>query len=101
MEPNKPSKKALAKAERLRRRQEAKAAASAVSTVTLDDTPDPLSSHYGDIPFTDLQSPPTAKPRVWTTVKSLGKEMEGETVLVRGRVHEIRPFSKKAFIIVR
>ncbi|GKE03529.1 aspartate--tRNA ligase 2, cytoplasmic-like protein [Tanacetum coccineum] len=27
--------------------------------------------------------------------------MEGETVLVRGRVHEIRPFSKKAFIIVR
>ncbi|PWA89950.1 class II aminoacyl-tRNA and biotin synthetases superfamily protein [Artemisia annua] len=66
------------------------------------DTPDPLAANYGDIPTTELMSLTVPDLSRWKTVKSLGKEMEGETVLVRGRLHVTRPVSKKmAFLMVR
>ncbi|KAK1379664.1 Aspartate--tRNA ligase [Heracleum sosnowskyi] len=99
----KPSKKDLAKAERLRRKQElaaASAAAAGVSSVSIDET-DPLASNYGDIPLIELQSKSIASEK-WTEIGKLGEKLKDESVLVRGRVHSIRAVSKKmVFVVVR
>ncbi|KAK1379581.1 Aspartate--tRNA ligase [Heracleum sosnowskyi] len=96
----KPSKKYIAKAERLRRKQELAAASAAVSSVSIDET-DPLASNYGDIPLIELQSKSIASEK-WTEIGKLGEKSKDESVLVRGRVHSIRAVSKKmAFVVVR
>ncbi|PHT61281.1 Aspartate--tRNA ligase, cytoplasmic [Capsicum annuum] len=97
----KPSKKEAAKEER-RRKKEALAAASAaaVSAVTIDES-DPLSSNYRDIELNDLQSK-SITGRKWTEVGSIIPELKDQVILTRGRVHTIRPVSKKmAFVVVR
>lgn len=99
----KPSKKDLAKLERLRKRQEAaaanaNAAAAAVSSVAIED---PLASNYGEVPLKDLQSKEISGKK-WTEVKNLTDKLKDEVVLIRGRVQSIRPVAKKmAFLVVR
>lgn len=99
----KPSKKDLAKAERLRRKQElaaASAAAAGVSSVSIDE-PDPLASNYGEIPLIELQSKSIAS-QEWTKIGALDHKLKDVSVLVRGRVHSIRAVSKKmVFVVVR
>lgn len=100
----KPSKKDLAKAERLRRKQELAAAsasaAAGVSSVSIDE-PDTLASNYGEIPLIELQSKSIAS-QEWTEIGALGEKLKDESVLVRGRVHSIRAVSKKmVFVVVR
>ncbi|KAM3281051.1 hypothetical protein P3S67_028071 [Capsicum chacoense] len=98
---NKPSKKEAAKEERRRRKELlAGASAAAVSAIAIDQ-PDPLSSNYGDVELSDLQSK-SITGRKWTEVGSIIPELKDQAILIRGRVHTIRPVSKKmAFVAVR
>lgn len=98
----KPSKKDLAKAERLRKKQElaAASATAGVSSVSIDE-PDPLAAKYGDIPLSELQSKSIATNQ-WTEIGSLDENSKDSSVVVRGRVHSIRAVSKKmVFVVVR
>lgn len=95
----KASKKEAKKMERQRKRLE-DAAATAVSTVSIDEE-DPLSSNYGDVPLIDLQSKPVTG-RKWTEVSALGEDLKEQVVLIRGHVQNIRAVGKKmAFLVVR
>ncbi|XP_058222105.1 aspartate--tRNA ligase 2, cytoplasmic-like isoform X2 [Rhododendron vialii] len=94
------SKKAAKKEAAKQQKRAAAAAAAAVTAISLD-APDPLAAHYGDIPLEDLQSK-SVTGREWTEVGLLTEGLEGQTVLVRGRVQTVRAVSKKmAFLIVR
>ncbi|PHU16970.1 Aspartate--tRNA ligase, cytoplasmic [Capsicum chinense] len=98
---NEPSKKEAAKEERRRRKELlAGASAAAVSAIAIDQ-PDPLSSNYGDVELNDLQSK-SITGRKWTEVGSNIPELKDQAILIRGRVHTIRPVIKKmAFVVVR
>ncbi|XVF58226.1 hypothetical protein PTKIN_Ptkin07bG0047400 [Pterospermum kingtungense] len=103
----KAAKKAAAKMEKLQRRQIEVASTSA--SLSLEE--DPHSSNYGDVSLHELQS--TSQPSAgnwtravaslnWTRVAVLSPDMEGQMVLIRGRVHTIRPLSKDmTFVVVR
>ncbi|KAL8462134.1 hypothetical protein ACS0TY_033282 [Phlomoides rotata] len=98
----KPSKKNLAKVERLRKRQEATATsdAAAISVVKVEGD-DPLAANYGDIPLKDLQSNEISGKK-WTEVKNLTRELKDITVLIRGHAQAIHAVGKKmAFVVVR
>ncbi|KAM7262675.1 hypothetical protein ACFE04_000358 [Oxalis oulophora] len=97
------SKKALKKEqmkqEKLRRRQES--AAASASAASSEDVADPLSHLYGDLPLYAVQSTDETTSD-YTKVGSLVEQLNTKEVLIRGRVHTIRPVSKKmAFIVVR
>ncbi|CAA2983566.1 aspartate--tRNA ligase 2, cytoplasmic-like [Olea europaea var. sylvestris] len=96
------SKKEAAKLERLRKRQEAAAAAVAanISSMAIDDT-DPLAENYGDTPLDDLKSKEISG-RKWTEVKALNEDLKDQVALIRGRVQAIRAVGKKmAFVVLR
>ncbi|KAF3630164.1 Aspartate--tRNA ligase, cytoplasmic [Capsicum annuum] len=98
---NEPSKKEAAKEERRRRKELlAGASAAAVSAIAIDQ-PDSRSSNYGDVELNDLQSK-SITGRKWTEVGSNIPELKDQAILIRGRVHTIRPVIKKmAFVVVR
>ncbi|KAM3338674.1 hypothetical protein P3S68_030760 [Capsicum galapagoense] len=98
---NEPSKKEAAKEERRRRKELlAGASAAAVSAIAIDQ-PYPISSNYGDVELNDLQSK-SITGRKWTEVGSNIPELKDQAILIRGRVHTIRPVIKKmAFVVVR
>ena len=54
--------------------------------------------HYGDTPL--VQSAEVTN-RTWTDVLQLTPALEGQRVLVRGRVHTVRGKGKSAFIVLR
>ncbi|XP_057802067.1 aspartate--tRNA ligase 1, cytoplasmic-like [Salvia miltiorrhiza] len=95
------SKKELAKLERLRKRQEAAAAAAtSVAALTLEDE-DRLAVNYGEIPANDLQSKAVIG-RKLMEVKYLTKELKDKAVQVQGYAQAIRAVGKKmAFLVVR
>ncbi|XP_071718392.1 aspartate--tRNA ligase 1, cytoplasmic-like [Rutidosis leptorrhynchoides] len=94
----KAAKKEAAKAEKLRCRQEA--AAAAVADVSIEG-PDPLAENYGDVPINDVRSE-SSSGRVWTNVSSLTEELKDNFVLVRGRAYAIRARGNKmVFLTVR
>jgi len=66
--------------------------------MTEADPEDPLREQYGDLPR--IQSHPQTG-RVWTDVVTLRGDMDGQEVLLRGRVHTTRGKGKSAFIVLR
>ncbi|KAK4853834.1 hypothetical protein QYF36_015425 [Acer negundo] len=105
----KAAKKEAAKQEKLRRRQEV-AAATAVSSLSVDEE-GRLANNYGDVPLYELQS--ANKPeggnwteavngKEWTKVGELTESLKDQEVLIRGRVHTTRPVSSKlTFVVLR
>jgi aspartyl-tRNA synthetase len=97
----KPSKKEVAKQEKLRLKQEKAAASTAAAVANVSIGPDPLAANYGEIPIKDLQSR-VVTGRKWTNIGSLSEELKDQTVLIRGRAQTIRAVGKKmAFLVVR
>ncbi|XP_008801441.2 aspartate--tRNA ligase 2, cytoplasmic-like [Phoenix dactylifera] len=91
----KQAKKEAQKAERLRKQQEAAAAATVAAEA------DPFSGNYGDIPTEDIQSKAVSG-RQWAEIGSLDAELAERMVLIRGAAQAIRPVSKKmAFLVLR
>ncbi|XP_062164159.1 aspartate--tRNA ligase 2, cytoplasmic [Alnus glutinosa] len=94
----KAAKKEAAKLEKLRRRQEASALASAAQSISVED--DPLAANYGDVPLLDLQS--KVEVSDWTDVSALTEALRDRYVLVHGRAQAIRAVGKNmAFLVVR
>jgi aspartyl/asparaginyl-tRNA synthetase len=54
--------------------------------------------NYGDMPTVQSQS---VSGQTWTPVLTLTKELAGNEVLIRGRVHTVRAKGKSAFLVVR
>ena len=91
------SKKAAAKAAKLAQ----KAMLKQASEMTLStEEVDPLAANYGDVAMENLQSKEQSG-KVWCKVGDLNVEHEGQTILVRGRVHTVRGTGKLAFLVVR
>jgi len=91
------SKKAAAKAAKLAQ----KAMLKQASEMTLStEEVDPLADNYGDVAMENLQSKEQSG-KVWCKVGDLNVEHEGQTILVRGRVHTVRGTGKLAFLVVR
>ncbi|KAI3429721.1 hypothetical protein D9Q98_010037 [Chlorella vulgaris] len=59
---------------------------------------DPLAAHYGDPELVQSQA---QTERVWTDVADLTPKLDGQTVLVRARVHTVRGKGKSAFLVLR
>ncbi|CAJ2675082.1 unnamed protein product [Trifolium pratense] len=96
----KAAKKEAAKLEKLRRKQEVAAAATAASNLSVED--DPLAANYGHIPLIELQSKTPVNVNDWTRVEALNDSLENKPVLIRGRAQAIRPVGKKmAFLVIR
>jgi hypothetical protein len=94
----KAAKKEAAKLEKLRRRQEASALASAAQSISVED--DPLAANYGDVPLLDLQS--KVEVSDWTDVSALTEALRDRYVQVHGRAQAIRAVGKNmAFLVVR
>lgn len=91
------SKKAAAKAAKLAQKAMLKQASE--MTLTTEEV-DPLAGNYGDVAMENLQSKEQSG-KVWCKVGDLNAEHEGQTVLVRGRVHTVRGTGKMAFLVVR
>eukprot|EP00245_Coleochaete_scutata_P018643 TRINITY_DN980_c0_g1_i1.p1 TRINITY_DN980_c0_g1~~TRINITY_DN980_c0_g1_i1.p1 ORF type:complete len:538 (+),score=117.08 TRINITY_DN980_c0_g1_i1:232-1845(+) len=87
--------KASVKAERLAARQSAQATAKASA-----EESDPLAANYGDLPLEALQSKEISG-RKWTKIEDLSSDLDGSSVLIRGRVHNVRAKGKMGFIIIR
>ncbi|CAI9105618.1 OLC1v1004585C1 [Oldenlandia corymbosa var. corymbosa] len=94
------SKKEAAKLDRLRKKQELKAAAAANSGAAAPASEDPLAANYGDVPLNELQSKAVTG-RKWTEVGKLEAGFEGQVVLFRGRLQAKRGKGKLAFLVVR
>ncbi|PNH06255.1 Aspartate--tRNA ligase, cytoplasmic [Tetrabaena socialis] len=84
--------KEAAKAERTQQRG-VKAA-----VMTQPDADDPLREQYGDYPLVQSQG---QSGRVWTRVDALNSELNGQKVLIRGRIHTTRGKGKSAFLVLR
>ncbi|WJX16200.1 Aspartate--tRNA ligase 2, cytoplasmic [Trifolium repens] len=96
----KAAKKEAAKLEKLRRKQEVAAAATAASNLSVED--DPLAVNYGQIPLIELQSKTPVNVNDWTRVEALNDSLENKPVQIRGRAQTIRPVGKKmAFLVIR
>lgn len=95
--------KAAAKAAAAEAKARAKAERAAQRGVkqappTQADPSDPLREHYGDLPLVQSQA---ISGRTWTELYEAHAGMEGQQVLVRGRVHAVRGKGKSAFLILR
>lgn len=53
---------------------------------------------FGDYPF--IKSTFRSN-RVWTPIKNIDQTLEGQEVLVRARIHNIRAKGNSAFIVLR
>ncbi|CAN0892250.1 Aspartate--tRNA ligase 2, cytoplasmic [Linum grandiflorum] len=98
----KAAKKEAAKQEKLRKKAEAAALSKAASSLSVDDAEDPLAGNYGDVPLKDQQSAHEADVSSWTAVGELNADLKDKDILIRGRVHAVRPVGKNmAFVVVR
>ncbi|KAL6521033.1 hypothetical protein OROGR_017602 [Orobanche gracilis] len=89
----------LARPRRLRKRQEAVAAASVASNNVEDE--DPLAVNYGEIRLNDLQSKAVTGEKL-AEVKYLTDELKDKVVQIQGYAQAIRAVGKKmAFLVVR
>ncbi|XP_002965575.2 aspartate--tRNA ligase 1, cytoplasmic [Selaginella moellendorffii] len=93
------SKKAAQKAAKKAEKELRQAAALAAAAAEEEEI-DPLADKYGDTKLEDLQSKAVTG-RKWTEISELGTDLEGSTVLVRGRVHSKRAKGKMAFLVLR
>jgi len=78
--------------------ERAAARAKANEVPTQPEAGDPLGGSYGDLP---LVASSQATDRVWTPIDQLTAEKDGQTVLVRGRMHAVRGKGKSAFLVLR
>jgi hypothetical protein len=76
-----------------------KAAEVAARELAQQGGPDPLAHKYGDAPLIQSQA---RSGKVWTHVKKLdAPSSQYQTVLLRGRVHNVRGKGKSAFLVLR
>jgi len=87
------ARKAKKEAARKAREDAAKAKRGATAIGVLTDT-------YGDLPLAQSR-PEDRKYRKWTAVKDLAPNLDGQNVLIRGHVHNVRAQAHHAFIVVR
>ncbi|KRX07450.1 Nucleic acid-binding, OB-fold [Pseudocohnilembus persalinus] len=94
-----PSKKELKKLEKQRQKEEAekKRLEEERQKEQEEIKNDPFNKNYGDLPLIQSQSKTDRK---WTEIKDINESLEGQTVLVRARLHNIRK-GKFAFLVLR
>ena len=93
-----PSKAELKKMEKERKRLEREKAEAEKRAAELQALGEEVLSRFQDAPL--IQSTEISG-RVWTPVKALSMEMQGQRVLIRGRLHTSRSVGKGVFVMIR
>ncbi|KAK3244061.1 hypothetical protein CYMTET_46314, partial [Cymbomonas tetramitiformis] len=92
-------KKLAQKAEKeAKKKAKADAMAAEQAAARAAEENDPLKASYGDAPR--VQSSEISG-KVWTRVEDIDENSVGKTVLLRGRVHNVRGKGKSAFLVIR
>lgn len=92
-------KKLAQKAEKeAKKKAKADAMAAEQAAARAAEENDPLKSNYGDAPR--IQSSEISG-KIWTRVEHVDENAVGKTILLRGRVHNVRGKGKSAFLVIR
>lgn len=92
------SKKALKKAEKEAQKQAKKAETAQKNAQNEPEEEDALKDNYGDLPLVQSQSITNRK---WTPVGQIDESLDGQTILVRARLHSSRVKGKLGFLVLR